>query len=98
MQADGAIIYAAGNPALYPLEYYDPESGTYQGSIPEFLAQFAREHGYDLRYLAPGPEDRRADLADSLQVDMEYSLDINYQHLSDCAIRLDVQSCPSGTP
>ena len=36
--------------------------------------------------------------ADSLQVDMEYSLDINYQHLSDCAIRLDVQSCPSGTP
>ena len=70
MQADGAIIYAAGNPALYPLEYYDPESGTYQGSIPEFLAQFAREHGYDLRYLAPGPEDRRADLADSLQVDL----------------------------
>ena len=70
LQAEGAIIYAAGNPALYPLEYYDPESGTYQGSIPEFLAQFAREHGYDLRYLAPGPEDRRADLADSLQVDL----------------------------
>ena len=32
---------------------------------------------------------------DSLTVDMEYSLDINYQHLSDCSIRLDVQSCPA---
>ena len=30
---------------------------------------------------------------DSLTVDMEYTLDINYQHLSDCSIRLDVQSC-----
>ena len=32
---------------------------------------------------------------DSLTVAMEYSLDINYQHLSDCSIRLDVQSCPA---
>ena len=30
---------------------------------------------------------------DSLKVDIDYSLDINYEHLSDCSIRLDVQSC-----
>ena len=33
----GAIIYAAGNPNFYPAEYYDGESGSYQGAIPEFL-------------------------------------------------------------
>ena len=31
---------------------------------------------------------------DSLMVDVDYSLDINYEHLSDCTIRVDVQSCP----
>ena len=31
---------------------------------------------------------------DKLKVDIDYSLDINYEHLSDCSIRLDVQSCP----
>ncbi|MGN0371884.1 MAG: DUF1934 domain-containing protein [Enterocloster sp.] len=29
---------------------------------------------------------------DSLKVDVEYSLDVNYEHLSDCSIRLDVKS------
>ena len=70
MQTDGKIIYVAGNPDLYPLEYYDAESQTYQGAIPEFLAAFAREYGYDLRYFQPGPDDRRADLAEYLQVDL----------------------------
>ena len=31
VQTDGKIIYAAGNPDLYPIEYYDAESQTYQG-------------------------------------------------------------------
>ena len=31
---------------------------------------------------------------DSLMVDVDYSLDNNYEHLSDCTIRVDVQSCP----
>ncbi len=70
MQTDGKIIYVAGNPDLYPLEYYDAESQTYQGAIPEFLAAFAREYGYDLRYFQPGPDDRRADLAENQQVDL----------------------------
>ena len=37
------LIYVAGNPDLYPLEYYDADSQTYQGAIPSFLEQFARE-------------------------------------------------------
>ena len=67
---DGAVIYVAGNPDLYPVEYYDPESQSYQGALPEFLAGFAREYGYDLRYLEPGAEDRRAELAENQQVDV----------------------------
>ena len=70
MQTDGKIIYAAGNPDLYPIEYYDAESQTYQGVIPEFLDAFAQEYGYDLRYFQPGEEDRRVELAKNQQVDL----------------------------
>ena len=70
MQRDGAIIYVAGNPDSYPMEYYDGQTQTYQGVIPEFLAAFARESGYDLRYLQPGAEDRREELAEHQQVDL----------------------------
>ena len=80
MQTDGAIIYVAGNPGLYPMEYYDVQSGTYQGAIPEFLAAFAQEYGYDLRYFQPGSEDRRAELAANQQVDLISGCEAGYQY------------------
>ncbi len=64
------LIYVAGNPDLYPLEYYDAESGTYQGVIPAFLEQFAQEAGYELQYFQPGEDDRRGELAQNRQVDI----------------------------
>lgn len=67
---DGAIIYVAGNPDLYPVEYYDSESQSYRGAIPEFLSRFAQEYGYDLRYFQPGTEDCRAELSENQQVDL----------------------------
>lgn len=70
MQTDGGIIYVAGNPALYPLEYYDAETQTYLGAIPEFLSAFAQAYGYDLRYFQPGAADRRAELAENQQVNL----------------------------
>ena len=70
MQPEEAIIYVAGNPDLYPLEYYDGESQTYQGAIPAFLGRFAEAYGYDLRYFKPGPSDHREDFAANRQVDL----------------------------
>ena len=32
---------------------------------------------------------------DSIKVNVDYSLDINYEHMSDCRICVDVQSCTS---
>ena len=40
LQTGEAIIFVAGNPALYPLVYYDADSGSYRGAIPEFLQHF----------------------------------------------------------
>ena len=42
---DGAIIYVAGNPELYPVEYYDPDSQSYQGALPEFMQTVSSSAG-----------------------------------------------------
>lgn len=68
--SDRILIYVAGNPDAYPLEYYDPSTETYQGVIPELLAQFSAQSRYDVLYYAPQEEDQREHLAENLQVDL----------------------------
>ncbi len=67
---DEIIIYVAGNPNFYPVEYYDLESETYQGMIPELLRDFSEQTLYDVRYYMPGDEDLREQLAKNTQVDI----------------------------
>lgn len=62
------LIYVAGNPDLYPLEYYDARSRSYCGAIPELLADFAAKHGYDIVYHQPGTAGKRLHLAENPQV------------------------------
>lgn len=64
------VIYVAGNPDLYPLEYYDTETQTYEGVIPRLLARFSEDSQYELRYFQPDAEDQRDYLAANRQVDL----------------------------
>ena len=70
LSKDGSMIYVGGNPDLYPLEYYDTHSGSYEGAITEFLDGFAAEYGYELQYLKPGETDNRRQYARNRQVDI----------------------------
>lgn len=67
---ENAVIYVAGNPDAYPVEYYDEQSGSYQGMIPELLRKFAGQSGYEVRYYEPEKGDQRQSLAENLQVDL----------------------------
>lgn len=67
---EGYLIYVAGNPNNYPIEYFDPQSKGYKGLIPALLERFARENGYTIRYYQPGVKDQRANLAAHRQVDL----------------------------
>ena len=66
----GKLIYVAGNPNAYPIEYYDQETGDYQGLLPSLLYRFAQESGCEVRYYSPGTEDQREELAGQQQVDL----------------------------
>ena len=51
---EDVVIFVAGNPDLYPLEYYDAGAESYEGVIPELLARFSEQSRYQVRYLQPG--------------------------------------------
>ncbi len=65
-----SLIYVAGNPELYPLEYYDEAAETYRGAIPDLLSAFAQENACELIYYQPGSADSRAEMAENIQVDI----------------------------
>ena len=64
------VIFVAGNPDLYPLEYYDAGTESYEGVIPQLLARFSEQSRYEVRYLQPGSRDQREHLSENLQVDL----------------------------
>lgn len=64
------VIYVAGNPDAYPLEYYDSQTESYQGVIPQLLEQFSQQSGYEVRYYPTQGADQRAHLGQNRQVDI----------------------------
>lgn len=64
------VILVAGNPNLYPLEYYNSETENYEGVIPGLLQDFAKEYGYHIEYVAAKEKDEREHLNKNLQVDL----------------------------
>ena len=67
---DKTLIYVAGNPDAYPLEYYDSNTQSYRGVIPQLLQEFSSQSGYQIVYYQPGETDRRSQLAENRQVDL----------------------------
>lgn len=64
------IIYVAGNPNAYPLEYYNPKSQTFEGAVPALFHSFSQNSIYQIEYYHPGIADRRKHFAHNLQVDI----------------------------
>ena len=65
-----AIVYVAGNPDAYPLEYYNEKTEAYEGVIPELLREFSAESSYEVIYYQADSGDKREQLAENLQVDL----------------------------
>ena len=64
------IIYIAGNPNAYPIEYYNSQSKTFDGVIPRLLNEFSDKSRYEMIYYQPESTDNREHLAENMQVDV----------------------------
>lgn len=64
------VIYTAGNPDAYPLEYYDEVTQSYLGIIPDLFRAFSEQSQYDIVYYQPDGKDHREQLGKNNQVDL----------------------------
>ena len=63
------VIYGAGNPDAYPMEYYNPQTQCFEGVIPQLLSRFSAQSRFQVVYYPSQGEDARRDLAENYQVD-----------------------------
>ncbi len=63
-------IYVAGNPDLYLVEYYDTESETYKGLMPELLSKVSEITGLSFAYVDAGQKNNQLELARNNQVEI----------------------------
>ena len=63
-------VFIAGNPDLYPVEYFDEKTKCYDGVLPRLYERISRETGIDFTYIYASNENRQAYLAKNQQVDM----------------------------
>lgn len=68
--AGPGVIYVAGCPDWYPVEYYDDETKSFQGILPQLLEEVSQRTGLDFVYLRGGESDQRLRMADNKQADL----------------------------
>lgn len=64
------MVYVAGNPDMYPIEYYDEKSEKYKGILPEVYEKISKENGINFSYVSAGKKDKQNSLAKNNQVEM----------------------------
>ncbi len=69
-QGDSQSVFVAGNPDLYPVEYFNEKTKRYEGVLPLLYEQISKETGIDFTYIYSSTENRQTYLAKNRQVDM----------------------------
>ena len=68
--AKNNTVYVAGNPDLFPFEYYDTRSNSYQGILPKLYKQISESTGLEFVYIHPGMINQQNRLAKNAQVEL----------------------------
>lgn len=63
-------IYVAGNPDAYPIEYYDSESDSYKGVIPDLLGIVSEKSGVSFTYISAGAKNEQKRISRNNQAEL----------------------------
>lgn len=80
------VIYAAGMPDAWPLEYYEHKGKTYKGILPELLEEAAQGAGVSIRYVEPSGKDSRLSLAGNAQVDAVWTYGLSDEEIKEAGL------------
>lgn len=70
VSAEDTVVYVAGNPDFYPVEYYDAKTKQYEGVMPEILKQISEKTQYQFVYVEASEKDDRMRMAKNKQVEL----------------------------
>ncbi len=63
-------VYVAGNPDLYPLEFYNKSTEQYEGIIPLILEEISKDTGLNFCYISAGSKNEQRRMAKNRQIEM----------------------------
>ena len=76
-------IYVAGNPDLYPIEYYDSATDTYKGLLPDLFHEVSEKTGMDFTYISAGKVNEQKSLYFNNQVEIVSAIPSNSNKFKD---------------
>lgn len=68
--AGGRTVYVAGNPDMYPIEYYDSSTKTYKGILPDLYTEISESTGLNFTYIRSGSENEQNRIAKNRQAEI----------------------------
>ena len=69
-QGDSQSVFIAGNPDLYPIEYFNSKTQQYEGVMPLLFERISEASGIDFTYIYASRENQQQYLAKNGQVDI----------------------------
>ncbi len=69
-QGDSQSVFIAGNPDLYPIEYFNPKTQKYEGVMPLLFERISDASGINFTYIYASEENKQQYLAKNGQVDI----------------------------
>lgn len=66
----GKSVYIAGNPDMYPIEYYDSGTKSYKGILPDLFSEISESTGLDFTYIRSGSKNEQNRLAKNRQAEI----------------------------
>ena len=69
-QGDSQSVFIAGNPDLYPIEYFNPKTQQYEGVMPLLFERISEACGINFTYIYTSKENQQQYLAKNGQVDI----------------------------
>ena len=75
-------LYVAGNPDCFPIEYYDSNSKTFCGVIPDMLEKISEETGISFTYISASGKNRQKELSRNNQAELVTAIEIDKNECS----------------
>ena len=69
-QGDSQSVFIAGNPDMYPIEYFNSKTQRYEGVMPLLFERISEASGINFTYIYTSKENRQQYLAKNGQVDI----------------------------